>query len=102
MRKGEGVKGWNLAGDPVDLLPWQEDAVRALLGWDEGNRTVTLISGGKGAGKSVVLYTAGRYVSARAKGRPLKDDPVRNGAEPEAAEVVVQPPADRENRGWPA
>lgn len=72
------MKGWNLSGEPVDLLPWQELAVLGLLGWDEGNRTVTLISRADGAGKSVVLATAGRYARARAKGRPLRDDPVRD------------------------
>lgn len=71
------MKGWNLAGEPVDLQPWQADAVTALLGWDEGNRTLTLISRGKGEGKSVVLYTVGRYVRARASGKPLMDDPIR-------------------------
>jgi hypothetical protein len=29
----------------------------------------------------VVLLTAGRYVAARAKGRPLKDDPARDRQE---------------------
>jgi hypothetical protein len=72
------VKGWDLSGNPVELQDWQELAVLGLLGWDEGNRTVTLISRARGEGKSVVLYTAGRYVSARAKGRPLRDDPVRD------------------------
>ena len=71
------MKGWNPAGEPVTLEPWQEDAVRALLGWDEGNCDVTLFARGRDAGKSVVLYTAGRYARARAKGRPLRDDPVR-------------------------
>jgi phage terminase large subunit-like protein len=77
MRSGESVKGWDLSGEPVELLPWQELAVRALLGWDEGERTVTLVSRAKGAGKTVVLYTAGRYARARAKGKPLRDDPIR-------------------------
>lgn len=77
------MKGWDLSGKPVDLLPWQELAVLGLLGWDEGNRTVTLISRERGAGKSVVLYTTARYVSARAKGRPLKDDPVRDRGQQE-------------------
>lgn len=72
------MKGWNLSGEPVDLLPWQELAVLGLLGWDEGSRTVTLISRADGAGKSVVLATAGRYARARAKGKPLRDDPVRD------------------------
>jgi phage terminase large subunit-like protein len=72
------VKGWTLSGEPVELQPWQELAVMALLGWDEGNRTVTLISRARGAGKSTVLATAGRYARARAKGRPLRDDPVRD------------------------
>jgi hypothetical protein len=72
------VKGWNLADEPVELLDWQADAVRALLGWDDGNRTVTLVSAGGGAGKSVVLYTVGRYVRARMWGRPLRDDPIRD------------------------
>lgn len=71
------MKGWNLAGEPFDLEPWQEDAVRALLGWDEGQADVTLCSRGIGAGKSVVLYTAGRYARARSKGRMLRDDPAR-------------------------
>lgn len=71
------MKGWDLSGKPVELQPWQELAVMALLGWDEGERTVTLISRARGAGKSTVLYTAGRYARARASGRPLKDDPVR-------------------------
>lgn len=77
------MKGWTLAGEPVDLQPWQELAVMALLGWDEGNRTVTLVSRGRAEGKSVVLYTAGRYVSARARGKPLKDDPVRQRSQQE-------------------
>lgn len=71
------MKGWNLAGEPVDLLPWQEEDVKALLGWDDGHGGVVLRSRGKGAGKSVVLYTVGRYARARAKGRPLRDDPAR-------------------------
>jgi hypothetical protein len=70
------MKGWNTSGEPIELQPWQELAVMGLLGWDEGERTVTLISRAR-EGKSVVLYTAGRYVSARAKGRPLRDDPIR-------------------------
>lgn len=77
------MKGWDLSGKPVDLLPWQELAVMGLLGWDEGERTVTLVMRYEEAGKSVVLYTAGRYVSARAKGRPLKDDPVRGRGQQE-------------------
>lgn len=72
------MKGWDLSGKPVDLQPWQELAVAALLGWDEGERTVTLVSRANGAGKSTVLYTAGRYARARAKGKPLKDDPARD------------------------
>ena len=96
------MKGWDLSGKSAELLPWQELAVLALLGWDEGGRTVTLTSHGKGEGKSVVLYTAGRYASARAKGRPLRDDPVRQREQQETAEVTVQPPPNRENRGWPA
>jgi hypothetical protein len=71
------VKGWNLAGEPLDLEPWQEEAVRSLLAWDETQTGITLMPKGKGAGKSVVLYTAGRYARARAKGRPLRDDPAR-------------------------
>ena len=55
---------------------------RGLLGWDEGERTVTLISRANGAGKSTVLYTAGRYARARAKGKPLKDDPARQHVPP--------------------
>lgn len=90
------MKGWNLAGEPVDLLPWQADAVRALLGWDDGNRDVTLPARGKGAGKSVVLYTAGRYARARARGRPLRDDPVREHQAVEAAEPALQTGIDWE------
>jgi hypothetical protein len=75
------VKGWDLSGRPVDLQPWQELAVVALLGWDDSGRTVTLTSRADGEGKSVVLLTAGRYVAARAKGRPLKDDPARDRQE---------------------
>lgn len=77
------MKGWDLSGKPVDLTGWQKLTVLALLGWDEGGPAVTLASRGKGGGKSVVLYTAGRYVSARAKGRPLRDDPVRGREEQE-------------------
>jgi hypothetical protein len=76
------VKGWNMAGEAVDLMPWQEDAVRALLGWDEGNREVALVSRARGEGKSLVLYTAGRYARARAAGRPLRDDPIRQAPQP--------------------
>jgi len=71
------VKGWNLAGEPVDLMPWQEEAVRSLLAWDAAKTGVTLMPEARGAGKSVVLYTAGRYARARGKGRPLRDDPIR-------------------------
>jgi len=69
--------GWNLAGEPVTLERWQEDAVRSLLAWDDTKAGVTLMPVARGAGKSVVLYTAGRYARARGKGRPLRDDPVR-------------------------
>jgi len=72
------VRGWDLSGKPVELQPWQELAVMGLLGWTEGGRTVTLISRARGAGKSTVLATAGRYARARAKGKPLRDDPVRD------------------------
>jgi hypothetical protein len=71
------VRGWDLSGKPVELTGWQELTVLALLGWAEGGPAVTLVRG-RGGEKSVVLYTAGRYVSARAKGRPLRDDPVRD------------------------
>lgn len=71
------MKGWDTSGKPVELQPWQELAVLGLLGWDEGERTVTLISRARGEGKTVVLTSAARYVSARAKGKPLRDDPVR-------------------------
>jgi len=71
------VKGWDTSGNPLELQPWQELAVLGLLGWDEGERTVTLISRARGEGKTVVLYTTARYVAARAKGRPLRDDPIR-------------------------
>jgi hypothetical protein len=74
------VKGWTLAGEPVDLRPWQEDAVRALLAWDERQIGAVLRPQGHGAGTSVVLYTAGRYARARGRGRPLRDDPVRERA----------------------
>lgn len=77
------MKGWDLSGKPVELHPWQELAVLALLGWDDGGRTVTLSSRASGEGKSVVLLTAGRYVSARARGKPLKDDPARNRSQQE-------------------
>jgi hypothetical protein len=83
------VKGWNLAGEPITLQPWQELAVLALLGWDEGERTVTLISRARGAGKTTVLYTAGRYARARAKGKPLKDDPVRERPSPGALRTGI-------------
>ena len=71
------MKGWNLAGEPVTLERWQEDAVRSLLAWDDAKTGVTLMPMAGGAGKSVVLYTAGRYARARANGRPLRDDPAR-------------------------
>ncbi|HMG63950.1 MAG TPA: hypothetical protein VK599_13460 [Streptosporangiaceae bacterium] len=61
------MKGWDLSGKPVELT-----------GWHEGGPAVTLASRGKGGGKSVMLYTAARYARARAKGRPLRDDPVRD------------------------
>jgi phage terminase large subunit-like protein len=77
------VKGWTLSGEPVELQQWQELAVMALLGWDEGGRTVTLISRARGEGKSTVLATAGRYARARAKGMPLRDDPVRGRGQEE-------------------
>jgi hypothetical protein len=77
------VKGWDLSGKPVDLQPWQELAVLALLGWDDGGRTVTLSTRASGEGKSVVLLTAGRYVSARARGKPYRDDPARNRSQRE-------------------
>jgi hypothetical protein len=77
------VRGWDLSGKPVELTGWQELTVLALLGWHEGGPSVTLASRGKGGGKSVMLYTAGRYVSARAKGRPLRDDPVRDRGQQE-------------------
>ena len=71
------MKGWNLAGEPVDLLPWQEEDVKALLGWDDGHRGVVLRSRDHGAGKSVVLYTVGRY--ARARGRAGRCETIRYG-----------------------
>lgn len=74
------MKGWNLSGEPVELTPWQEEVVCALLSWDESKHGITLHPCGRGSGKSVVLYTAGRYARARAKGRPLRDDPVREHA----------------------
>ena len=75
------MRGWDVSGRPADLEPWQELAVLGLLGWHEGERTVTLVS--RGEGKAEVLYTAARYASARAKGKPLKDDPVRQRQEGE-------------------
>jgi hypothetical protein len=80
------VKGWDLTGEPVDLQPWQELAVLALLGWDDGERTVTLSTRAPGEEKSVVLLTAGRYVSARTTGNPLRDDPARNRGQQEEDE----------------
>jgi hypothetical protein len=67
-------------GEPVTLRPWQEEAVRALPGWDERQIGAVLRPQGHGAGTSVVLYTAGRYARARAKCRPLRDDPIRERA----------------------
>lgn len=72
------MKGWTLSGEPAELRQWQELAVMALLGWCDGERTVTLVMRGEEAGKSAVLATAGRYARARAKGKPLRDDPVRD------------------------
>lgn len=71
------MKGWNTAGKPVTLMSWQEEAVKALLGWDTGIQTVTLIGVGRGAGKTTVLCTVSRYLRARASGRLLAGDPAR-------------------------
>jgi len=80
------VKGWTLSGEPVELQQWQELAVMALLGWCGGERTVTLVMRYEAAGKSAVLATAGRYARARAKGKPLRDDPVRDREQQEDEE----------------
>jgi phage terminase large subunit-like protein len=69
------VKGWDVSGRPLTLKPWQEQAVRSLLGWDEQTQGADLEPMGRGAGKTVVLITVGRYARARARGRPLRDDP---------------------------
>jgi hypothetical protein len=70
------VKGWAPDGTPVTLLPWQEEAVRALLAWNH-ETTVVLAARGRGGGKSVVLHTVARYDAARSRGRMLRDDPRR-------------------------
>jgi ABC-type branched-subunit amino acid transport system ATPase component len=100
------VKGWDASGKPVELLPWQELAVTAMLGWDRGIQTVTLVGAGRGAGKTTVLCTVGRYIRARATGRPLADDPVRQmtGEEQytERPGVTVRCGLAAENRRRPA
>ena len=52
------MKGWTPAGTVVDLSPWQEDAVRALL---DGRHRQVLIVRGRQWGWSTVLETARRY-----------------------------------------
>jgi hypothetical protein len=74
------MKGWTPAGDPVDLLPRQEDAVKSVLAWDAWGLGAILMPRGEDAGGSVILHTASRYSRARAAGRPLQDDPARGAA----------------------
>jgi hypothetical protein len=74
-----GVTGWAPDGTPVDLSPWQEEAVRALLGWD-GAHAVHLPVRGRQGGKSVVISTVARYDRARSRGAMLRGDPQRTGA----------------------
>jgi hypothetical protein len=68
------VKGWTPDGAEVELVPWQEQAVRDFLAWD-GGHSLALPQRGRGAGKSVVIATAARYAAARSRGRMLPDDP---------------------------
>ena len=66
------MKGWTPAGDPVDLLPRQEDAVKSVLAWDAWGLGAILMPRGEDAGGSVVLHTASRYADALSKCRPLR------------------------------
>jgi hypothetical protein len=70
------MRGWTALGLPVELTGDQENAVLLLLAWDRGAH-IQLKTWGRGSGKSTVLATAARYGRARARGRPLRGDPLR-------------------------
>ena len=55
--------GWTPDGEVVELLPWQEAAVRAFFAWDRGQGDLVIEQRGRGAGKSVVVATVARYAT---------------------------------------
>jgi phage terminase large subunit-like protein len=71
------MRGWTIDGRQVELLPWQETVVKAVLrGWHDGS-AVLLPAIGRAGGKTTVLATLAKYEQAYSLGRPYRNDPRR-------------------------
>lgn len=60
------MKGYTQDGKQVELLDWQESAVRAFAAWD-AEHPFTLPARARGAGKSTVVATLAYYDTHRAE-----------------------------------